>query len=253
MYTDDDQLQAISKFISRGLKLCGKSAFSSRISKTQTVILDTILTSWERSKVTVFHGGSMAEGTAIASSDMDRMAVVSGIEVVMTEKFYKTNRDLGHRNLFLVDSTKSNPGYVRLKAVPSRVLNHEVFCDFSSVLDKDTDGLYLFSDKFVEFLHSETKPPSPGESKFYYRHGPCLMVEHQNIFGYYRNTPYEHLETTDVAFALVCDQWPEEVHEWMTRPRHHNWPDLELVTKISQQDCHVVPVGDPTSPVCSQE
>ena len=252
MYADDSHLQTISKFVSRGLKLCGKSSLGSRLCKTQSVILDRQWTTRVKPKLTLFHGGSSAEGTATASSDVDRMAVVSGITVVTTGKLDKSDKDLDTCNLFFVESTKNNPGYARLKAAAPHALNHDEFGDFSAVLDDNPNGLYLSSDKFINFLHSANKPPVPGQSKFYYRHGPCLMVEHQNIFGYHRGMPGEHLEA-DVAFSLVCDQWPEEVNEWITRPRHHNWPVPQLVNKISKQDCHAVAVGDPTSPFCSQE
>ena len=235
MFADNNHLQTLSKFISRDLKLCGNSAHDSGLCKAQSLIFDTIWTTRVRPKLTLVHGGSSAEGTATASSDVDRMAVVSGVKAIITGKHDNSNKDVDDRNMFFVDSTKSNPGYVRLRADVSHMLNHDVF-----------------SDKFVDFLLSVNEPPVPGESEFYYRHGPCLMVEHPNIFGYYRNTPGQHMEA-DVAFALVCDQWPEAAKEWITRPRQHNWPVPELVTKISQQDCHVVAVGDPTSPFRSQE
>ena len=249
MYPGDSQFKAIAKFISRDLRLCGHSAHDSGLCKTQSTILDTVWTTRMRTKVALVHGGSSAEGTATASSDVDRMAVVAGVNVVIEEKLDKSPHE---HNLFFVDSVKCNPGYVRLKASASNILNHDVFGDFSSVLDVSDDGSYLSSDKFVDYLQSVNEPPVPEESEFYFRHGPCLMVEHRNIFGYYRNTSGQLMEA-DVAFALKCNRWPDEFNEWIRRPRRHNWPSPELIAKISRLDCHAVAVGDPTSSVRSQE
>ena len=248
MSSESSNLQAVSKFISRGLKLSGKSAYCSRVCQNQSNLLDSIWTIREKPKLKLFHGGSSAEGTTTTSSDVDRMCVLSGIKVITAKKANETD----YSNLFFADSCESNPGYVRLVAAKPCELHHNDFGDFKTVLDENRNGVYLSSDKFVNFLHAKHIPPDFSYSELYYRHGPCLMVEHQNIFGYHRGTPGERLEA-DVAFSLICDQWPEEAKEWITRERHHDWPSQDIIDKISQQECHAVPVGDPTSKFCSQE
>lgn len=248
MHSEGTDLRTISRYIFRGLKLCGKSAYSSRLCQNQTNLLDTIWAVREKPKLRLYHGGSTAEGTTTTSSDVDRMAVISGIKAITTQDYGED----GCQNLFLIDSSKSNPGYVRLLAANPSELKHDDFGDFKIVLDETPNGKYLSNDKFVDFLHSLNAPSESRFSEFYYRHGPCLMVEHLNIFGYHRDTPGERLET-DVAFALVLDDWPEEAREWVTRKRCHGWPSQDVIDKISRQECHAVAVGDPTSDTCSQE
>ncbi|XP_033761560.1 uncharacterized protein LOC117343327 [Pecten maximus] len=41
--------------------------------------------------------------------------------------------------------------------------------------------------------------------------------------------------------------WPKEAKEWITRPRLCGWPHQELIDKIVNSGCHVVPVGDKCS------
>ena len=245
MSSDEADLQKISRFISRDLDLIGKNAYSTWICKNQSKLLDLIWT--RRTKLQQFQGGSTAEGTATATSDVDRMVVLSNIKV-LTSSLVPDSDD----NLFYMDASTGNPGYVRLAPVNTTTMHHADFGNFQNVLDECSDGIFLSSDKFVSALHSTTSPPVPSYSKYCYRHGPCLMVEHQNIYGYHNDRPGELLEA-DAAFALVCDKWPEEALEWQTRKRHHDWPNRDLVDKISRQDCHAVAVGDPTSEFRSLE
>ncbi|XP_069109778.1 uncharacterized protein [Argopecten irradians] len=48
--------------------------------------------------------------------------------------------------------------------------------------------------------------------------------------------------------SFKCINWPKEANEWVIRPRLHGWPDKTLRDKIVHDGCHLVPVGDKTSP-----
>ena len=51
----------------------------------------------------------------------------------------------------------------------------------------------------------------------------------------------------DFVYGLKCDFWPSQAEEWIHRDRHQRWPSPELISSISAQGCHLVPVGSHTS------
>ncbi|KAJ7381862.1 hypothetical protein OS493_038626 [Desmophyllum pertusum] len=51
----------------------------------------------------------------------------------------------------------------------------------------------------------------------------------------------------DFVYGLRCESWPSQAEEWIQRDRSHNWPSSGLISEISAQGCHIVPVGSHTS------
>ena len=51
----------------------------------------------------------------------------------------------------------------------------------------------------------------------------------------------------DFVYGLKCEFWPSQAEEWIHRDRRKNWPSPELISSISAQGCHLVPVGSHTS------
>ena len=51
----------------------------------------------------------------------------------------------------------------------------------------------------------------------------------------------------DFVYGLKCEFWPSQAEEWIHRDRRQNWPSPELISSISSQGCHLVPVGSHTS------
>ena len=47
----------------------------------------------------------------------------------------------------------------------------------------------------------------------------------------------------DFVYGLKCTFWPSQAQEWINRERNHCWPSAAVVSSISAQGCHIVPVG----------
>ncbi|KAK3604641.1 hypothetical protein CHS0354_007184 [Potamilus streckersoni] len=198
-----------------------------------------------------FHGGSTAEGTYTAESDLDRMMVIPDINVHTAQTVPERVR--GH--IFLLDTSGSRPGFGRLRLMQLDNTEYQLFIGYNvnirEMLQDTNDGTYLSSDKFSNVFVSIGGSMNLGVSS-YYRHGPCATAVHQNFHGYVMGKPGLTLEA-DIVHALQCDQWPVEAKEWITRERLHNWPPEKVVEKISHQKCHAVPIGDARSRLYSLE
>ena len=69
-----------------------------------------------------------------------------------------------------------------------------------------------------------------------YLHGPCIS-------GFVGNLEF------DLAACLSLPCWPDIATEWIYRDREHSWPSRNILQQIVNQGCHVVPIGDPNSPM----
>ena len=47
--------------------------------------------------------------------------------------------------------------------------------------------------------------------------------------------------TEDVSLSVPCDEWPSCAKDWVRRARPSRWPTQELIDKVLQGGCHVVP------------
>ena len=50
--------------------------------------------------------------------------------------------------------------------------------------------------------------------------------------------------TEDVSMSVPCKEWPSCAKEWPARDRPSGWPSQQLVEKVTQNGCHVVPKFD---------
>ena len=50
----------------------------------------------------------------------------------------------------------------------------------------------------------------------------------------------------DIVPAIAIP-WPDEINEWKTRHRPHQWPSSDLVTKVTKEWVHLVPKAHPSS------
>ncbi|KAL9969837.1 hypothetical protein ACROYT_G022103, partial [Oculina patagonica] len=50
--------------------------------------------------------------------------------------------------------------------------------------------------------------------------------------------------TEDVSMSVPCKEWPSCAKEWPTRDRTSGWPSKQLIEKVTQNGCHVVPKFD---------
>ncbi|XP_033739208.1 uncharacterized protein LOC117326560 [Pecten maximus] len=93
------------------------------------------------------------------------------------------------------------------------------------------DTLYVSSDiyreKCVKRIAETTRMKAES-------HGPSSIL-----------TEVQH--QSDHVYSFVCNSFPREADEWITRTRVYGWPSQELIDKIVQSGCHLVPIGDKCS------
>ncbi|XP_071169655.1 uncharacterized protein [Mytilus edulis] len=244
----NDDSKEISKLVSKALRINGINGISeklTRLSKSSTQVIEFI----HKHRIDTIYAGSQAEGTETKESDFDQMTVVHDITVCMS----KEKAALVHGHVFELNANVSQPGYCRLQ------VNHlgDEECVFlqacqgsiKNLLEEQNDGIFLSSDKFVNFFVNLPKrlgfcvPPQE-------RHGPCAMSEINSSLG-------RHIGKVkgekDHAYGLECEEWPYEANEWFRRKRLHDWPKTETIDTIKKQSCHAVPVGDRISSNFSRE
>ena len=81
-------------------------------------------------------------------------------------------------------------------------------------------------------------------------HTALMAVGDGSITGPSYSLPYtggSFIVNRDFVYGLKCEFWPLQAEEWMHRDRSHCWPSPELISSISAQGCHLVPVGSHTS------
>ncbi|CAC5355860.1 unnamed protein product [Mytilus coruscus] len=190
-----------------------------------------------------FAAGSRIDCSASPESDEDQMIQMKDIEVI-------SNVDdvtIAGTKL-IIDTSNSPSGFTLLHpyTLSVNVNRHETKGCLQSCVELES-GLYLSSERYIQYNMEliadmdKYSPPSfhAGESM---RHGPCVMLN----YG-------KHGKDSDMAIGLKCSSWPTESLEWVTRIRKSNWPDQQLVNKIKQMPCHVLPVGHPESDKCDLE
>ena len=69
--------------------------------------------------------------------------------------------------------------------------------------------------------------------------GPAVHVV-TYISGLSQNCRHLFL-TEDVSLSVPCHEWPSCAKEWVYRVRPSGWPTQELIDKVLQGGCHVVP------------
>ena len=73
-----------------------------------------------------------------------------------------------------------------------------------------------------------------------YLHGPCIS-------GCAGDVEF------DFAACLPLPRWPDIATEWIYRHREHSWPPRTVLQQIVNNGCHVVPIGEPNSPIADYQ
>ncbi|VDI24085.1 DCC-interacting protein 13 alpha [Mytilus galloprovincialis] len=241
----------ISDIISKSLHLkgLGISKRIASIHRNHTHSIDQLFFAGSGEILRHYHGGSCAEGTSILESDLDKMMVVPGVIVCSdVDAIQKMNC-----HIFEMNSNNCRPGFTKLTPVHIENSEYDLFQMYQKnireMLEKDERGnLWFSSEKFHQFLLSipASIPPDKRALPTHYRHGPAATCEQTDSQGYIAGEPGTKIEI-DYSHGLLMEEWPEEAKEWITRQRHYCWPGKALVEKISNFDCHLVPVGDKSS------
>lgn len=166
------------------------------------------------SDVEVILTGSWSEGFRMNGTDVDRMYV--------DRKVLASESPENIPSRFCAVKMEKSPsipkGFVKLELLtPNKSGQH---IDVS--LRPEGGKLYISSQSYVLSFMQDG-----GET-----HGPCI-----------RRVSRQNGTEQDDAHCLKCGHWPSDAMEWYTRPRHHEWPDRNLVKEIYKKGCHVVPIG----------
>ena len=237
----------ISTIISNALYLEGTSHYVSNLHKSHAICVYDLdgpcfVTEWKKHL-----GGSLAEGTDTLWSDTDSMMIWPNVTVCDEQ----TIKDCPSGNVLLMETKNCRPGFTRL--IPFKLLKDPT--DAFSCLVENADGLckinedgstYISSQIFVDYIVSGPWTILTDISR-HYRHGPCATTVLD-----LKEYATDGLEF-DMAHAFRCDKWPRGAEEWCMRNRRNGWPPKETIEIIQQQDCHVVPIGYPTSEYASEE
>jgi len=159
------------------------------------------------------------EGLAFRTSDIDIMHVHRNAAVLNA----LTVIDNGcHKTMMLMERRGCHPGFVLLQLLTPLneiVLTHEAIVQYHVT--------FVLSSLLYRDL---TTGPQLGLLGFK-GHGPCRS-------GKIRD------REIDIAHCFDCKSWPSEAYEYVYRNRLYGWPKKDLLDKIIQNGCHVVPIGD---------
>ncbi|OWF48183.1 uncharacterized protein LOC110453427 [Mizuhopecten yessoensis] len=180
----------------------------------------------------IVYVGSLAEGIEMKGSDQDMMFVHNNVIVMYPDQYTSIPLDRT-KTVVMMRDADSRPGYVNLELVK---LGQQFSPHFTQSIVQVGDVLFVSSemysraiaDTFSAFINITLES-----------HGPAhTMKNKQSDLG----------TDVDQVYSFLCTSWPREANEWVSRTRLHEWPGYNLRDQIVQGGCHLVPVGDKTSP-----
>lgn len=158
--------------------------------------------------------GSKAEGLDFEGSDHDIMFVQQNINV----SEYPRNELLF--NSFVISTTETTPGYVRLISYGKITPCVRLLC-----VEQDNNRLLLSNELFKQDRLFNVPLPAGVV------HGPCIADPEGKV---------------DYAFCFRCTSWIHQAHQWIHRKRA--WPSTELIYEIVNYGILLVPIGCKGSP-----
>ncbi|XP_060074956.1 uncharacterized protein LOC132554658 [Ylistrum balloti] len=175
--------------------------------------------------------GSFADGFSIPGSDTDMMCVVRNVKVICPRTYTASPPGRNETNSILVmRNVDGRPGYVTLELAHRE---HPTEALKSAMVLKE-GVIMISSDMYRQYLVDFS---SKQEGLSLISNGPCQSFQNDSV----------HINF-DIAESFACHVWPEVAEEWKQRPKTHGWPDSIITDKIIQGGCHILPVGDKTSP-----
>ncbi|XP_021380101.1 uncharacterized protein LOC110467326 [Mizuhopecten yessoensis] len=170
--------------------------------------------------------GSLGEGLCLKSSDADEM--VSDRHVVVMYPNQSIPSHLANKTILYMRQADCRPGYVNLQLahIPDEC-NRLLFNSFVPHQNSTFVSSDIYREQWVSYMNQHT-------GWKYESNGPSC-------------TTSSHSQDSDSVRSFVCDCWPNEANEWVTRTRLYGWPQQALIDKIVDRGCHVVPVGDKCS------
>ncbi|OWF48185.1 uncharacterized protein LOC110453386 [Mizuhopecten yessoensis] len=176
--------------------------------------------------------GSLSEGIQMKGSDIDIMFVDTHVIVLCPEQCISTRLD-STKTVFIMRDADSRPGYVHLELVN---LGQTCNPSYIQCLVLVRDALFISSEIYSRVLADEVGAIS---NKTLETNGPAFRAN---------NTQNNCARDIDSVISFPCTSWPREANEWVSRTRMYEWPGSDLRDQIVQGGCHLVSVGDRTSP-----
>lgn len=165
---------------------------------------------------TLISSGSLAEGLDLPGSDLDKMYVLTNVDVIDNIRNIKPPKQRTTCTLVMV-TDHNHPGFTRLRLVEP--LNEGIRF-FGDVFERTTSGFYLSANGFIDKIK---KVNSHNQLS---THGPCLTFLDQ---------------ITDVAFCYRSKFFPLNAIPWVLRYRRQ-WPADFIIDQIKNYGCLIVPV-----------
>lgn len=213
--------------------------------------------------VEVIHTGSGFEGLSLPhlerqawNTDADHMIIRNNIKV--HEGVKMEEKDPEER----VINRQETSGVGECSEGPTTVANMDVPNNSLYIFDATHPGyVHVSNKKFVpeidpaviqEHCIQNAKFIESSQELIRLSHAVLRAADEGSISGPSYSLPYTggtFIVNRDFVYGLKCESWPSQAKEWIHRDRPQCWPSSELISAISVQGCHVVPVGSHTSNV----
>ncbi|XP_056015716.1 uncharacterized protein LOC130053121 isoform X2 [Ostrea edulis] len=253
MEFSDEDLRKISPILSKSMFFTMASSCKTEAQKKSMLMLEFLYLSRHKQTVRRYFGGSAAEGTAIKTSDVDKMIV--GPNIYVCSEQADGEQVKGH--VFLMDASDSSPGHTKLVLLKTDPNIPTVFDQGNTLydmLEETQDGRRLLSSEkvvtfWMDFMRKRQTSTGPPET---FRHGPCATTVTTDPQGYIKNEIGGVIEQ-DFAHGLLFCSPPSMGKDWLRNRVNFSWPSQKIVQKIMSLKCHVVAVGDKMSQHSSLE
>ena len=186
------------------------------IKRRQTILLEETMRSFRDFDTTVFHFGSLSEGTTTSglNSDFDTLNCKHKVNVIQDYADWQP----GLCNLLMVKDENTPPGYCQLQVIRQDLPLPYVYVDNEHCVKVSNDRV-LLKNTFIK-------------SSYRNEHGPADVA-----------IGAPGVRDVDYVIAYPCKLLPKEAHPWFQRESANIWPTQEIKEYAGKSYCFVVPVG----------
>ncbi|XP_033744143.1 uncharacterized protein LOC117330030 [Pecten maximus] len=190
--------------------------------KRKSLLATEWLSNDDNSNMHQFHTGSRSEGVSMLNSDIDIMYIDRLVTVLYPDQPITQNNQ--HKTILHIRGVDNcRPGFVALELCRGgKKCRRTLLYSLVEVGGK----VFVSSDMFRERNRMQLKVGKVLSRS----NGPSNTLD--------------ILSGIDTVVCFPCDNWPREADDWISRTRLHGWPSENLISKIRQKGCHLVPIGD---------
>src|SRR6218665_632602 len=127
---------------------------------------------------------------------------------------------------YKIESYHRYPGYVRLQILVEMIYNWKYKRYIFNLRDLTNSYKTLnMATLATEYAYDITYSPTSQRIV----NGPAITLQSDGRHS-----------LGDVVRSVWCPQWPREAQKWPLRPRNYRWPNIDTISKVTQNGCHVV-------------